>query len=47
VYTARQRHLLKVNEARFERAAGYPAHAPSVTSHQEPSTFHDTREKIA
>ncbi|MFM8892549.1 MAG: tyrosine-type recombinase/integrase, partial [Planctomycetia bacterium] len=45
----RRRHYLKVTEADFERAAGYPAqnpaHSAAVTGHQEPSTLHGAREK--
>ena len=45
----RRRHYLKVTDADFERAAGYPAPYPApsaaVRSHQEPSTLHESREK--
>ena len=45
----RRRHYLKVTEADFGRAAGYPAHYPAHSaafrSVQEPSTLHDAREK--
>ena len=44
----RRRHYLKVTDADFERAAGYPAHYPAHSaafrSVQEPSTLHDARE---
>lgn len=45
----RRRHYLKVTDADFERAAGYPAPYPApsstFTGHQEPSTLHESREK--
>lgn len=45
----RRRHYLKVTDADFERAAGYPAHYPAHSaafrSVQEPSTLHEAREK--
>jgi integrase len=45
----RRRHYLKVTDADFERAAGYPAHYPAHSaafrSVQEPSTLHGAREK--
>jgi integrase len=45
----RRRHYLKVTDADFERAAGYPAPypapSPAVSGHQEPSTLHESREK--
>ena len=45
----RRRHYLKVTDADFERAAGYPVQNPvpsaAVRGHQEPSTLHDAREK--
>ncbi len=45
----RRRHYLKVTDADFERAAGYPAqnpaHSAAVTRHQEPSDLHGAREK--
>ena len=45
----RRRHYLKVTDADFERATGYPVQNPSpspvVRGHQEPSTLHESREK--
>jgi len=45
----RRRHYLKVTDADFERAAGYPVQNPAppaaVSGHQEPSTLHEAREK--
>jgi integrase len=45
----RRRHYLKVTDADFERAAGYPAHYPAHSaafrSVQQPSTLHEAREK--
>ncbi len=45
----RRRHYLKVTDADFEKAAGYPAHYPAhsaaVSGHQEPSSLHRAREK--
>jgi integrase len=45
----RRRHYLKVTDADFERATGYPVQNPvppaAVSGHQEPSTLHEAREK--
>ena len=45
----RRRHYLKVTDADFDRAAGYPAHNPAHSAAfsgvQEPSTLHESREK--
>ena len=45
----RRRHYLKVTDADFERAAGYPVRNPvpsaAVAGHQQPSTLHGARKK--